>query len=121
LGSADRPTVATIRYYEEIGLLRPRRESGGQRTSTTNTFAGFLHPALPRFRFCDRGYSRAVVIAAQCKSCTEARKLAKAAGRAPPPARRTAGAGSNHHLAGHRLRNTCDGGPAPDCVILQAD
>jgi DNA-binding transcriptional MerR regulator len=72
------PTVATIRYYEQIGLLRPATRSGGQRT--------YDHEDVRRLSFIRRcrefDFSiediRALLSSRHNgKSCTEARRLAE--------------------------------------------
>jgi DNA-binding transcriptional MerR regulator len=111
----------TIRYYEEIGLLRPAdRQAGGQRTYGAED--------VERLRFIRRcrdfGFSveqvRSLVGLVQDRerSCMEARDLAQ------------------EHLAAVRARlnelkalernivsfivtcDACAGGPGPDCAIL---
>jgi DNA-binding transcriptional MerR regulator len=114
-------TVPTIRYYEEIGLLRPAARSGGQRT--------YDHEDIRRLSFIRRcrdfDFSipdvRALLgLMQNRRSCTEARNLAEG------------------HLVGLRRKlaelkaleatiaslvsqcdASCAGGPASDCVILQ--
>lgn len=109
-------TAPTIRFYEEIGLLRPAARAGGQRT--------YDHEDVRRLAFIRRcrdfGFSieeiRALLSLIHNRgSCTEARKLAEG------------------HLAALRRKLaellaalvaecavSCDNGAAPDCVILQA-
>lgn len=114
-------TVPTIRYYEEIGLLRQVARRGGQRI--------YDHEDARRLAFIRRcrdfDFSieeiRSLLSLMQANtSCGEARKLAE------------------RHLADLRRRlaelqalertiaslvtacaATCDGGAASDCVILQ--
>ncbi len=114
-------TVPTIRYYEEIGLLRQVSRKGGQRVYDHEDTR-----RLALIRRCrDFGFSieeiRALLSLMQNNtSCCEARKLAEG------------------HLADLRQKlaelqalersiaslvmacaATCDGGAAADCVILQ--
>lgn len=113
----------TIRYYEEIGLLRPAdRQSGGQRT-----YNGDDVKRLTFIRRCrEFGFSieqvRSLVALVQDRdsSCLDARDLAQS------------------HLAAVRTKlselkelersivgfivscdASCAGGPGPDCVILE--
>ena len=115
-------TVPTIRYYEEIGLLRQVSRKGGQRV--------YDHEDARRLAFIRRCRdfdfsieeirSLLSLMANNALPCGEARKLAEA------------------HLADLRRKlaelqalersiaalvtacaSTCDGGAAADCVILQ--
>ncbi len=116
-------TVPTIRYYEEIGLLRQVMRRGGQRVYDNED----VH-RLAFIRRC-RGFDfsieeiRSLLSLMQANtSCSGARKLAE------------------RHLAGLRQKlselqalertiaslvtacsSNCDGGAAADCVILQAE
>lgn len=116
-------TVPTIRYYEQIGLLRSAARSGGQRIYDNEDLR-----RLAFVRRCrDFDYSideiRSLLSLMQNhKPCTEARNLAA------------------NHLAGVRrklaelkalettiasLVSECDvscaGGPATDCVLLRTE
>jgi DNA-binding transcriptional MerR regulator len=115
-------TVATIRYYEQIGLLRTAVRSGGQRIYDNEDERRLAF--IRRCREFDLSISeiRALLLLMhRRRSCTEARQLAE------------------RHLVAlrrklHSLRAlecsiaalvsecvaTCDGGAAPDCVILKA-
>jgi DNA-binding transcriptional MerR regulator len=114
-------TVPAIRYYEEIGLLRPAARSGGQRT--------YDHEDIRRLSFIRRcrdfDFSipqvRSLLSLMQGRnSCTEARNLAESHLVA-----------LRRKLAELRALETtiaslvsecdisCAGGPASDCVILQ--
>jgi DNA-binding transcriptional MerR regulator len=115
-------TVATIRYYEQIGLLRTAVRSGGQRIYDNEDERRLAF--IRRCREFDLSISeiRALLsLMHRRQSCTEARQLAE------------------RHLVAlrrklHSLRAlecsiaalvsecvaTCDGGAAPDCVILKA-
>jgi DNA-binding transcriptional MerR regulator len=115
-------SVATIRYYEEIGLLRQVARRGGQRV--------YDHEDARRLAFIRRcreldfplSEIRSLLSLMQADACcSEARMLAE------------------EHLVGLRRKlselqalertiaslvaacaSTCDGGAARDCVILQA-
>jgi DNA-binding transcriptional MerR regulator len=115
-------TAPTIRYYEEIGLLRSAdRQSGGQRVYGE---ADVKHLTFIR-RCREFGFSidqvRSLVMLLQDpqSSCMHARDLAKdhlAAVRAKLSElkaleRSIAGFVSN-------CDSSCAGGPGPDCVIL---
>ena len=115
-------TVPTIRYYEQIGLLRPAARSGGQRT--------YDHEDVRRLSFIRRcrdfDFSiediRALLSLLQNgKSCTEARELAE--GRLVDLRRRRLELQALEATIASLVTacvNTCDGGAAPDCVILQS-
>lgn len=123
LAERTRTTPPTIRYYEEIGLLRtPERQAGGQRRYDERDVS-----RLAFIRHCRAlGFSihqvRSLVSLTQDRrrSCRDARELATA------------------HLASVRARvhelealarrietliergdSRCAGGPAPDCVMLE--
>jgi DNA-binding transcriptional MerR regulator len=115
-------TVPTIRYYEQIGLLRPAARSGGQRTYDNEDVRRLAFVRRCRdFDFSIPEIRSLLSLTQDRRSCTEARDLAEG------------------HLAALRgkldelkaleatiasLVRECDascaGGPAPDCVILQA-
>jgi DNA-binding transcriptional MerR regulator len=114
-------TVPTIRYYEEIGLLRPAARSGGQRTYDNEDVRRLsLIRRCRDFDFSIEEIRALLSLVQDRKSCTGARDRADA------------------HLV--RLRRklaelkalettiaslvsecdaSCAGGPASDCVILQ--
>lgn len=114
-------TVATVRYYEEIGLLRPAARSGGQRIYDNEDARRLsLIRRCRDFDFSIEEIRALLSLMQDRKSCTEARDRADA------------------HL--NRLRRklvelkalettiaslvtacdaSCAGGPASDCVILQ--
>lgn len=114
-------TVPTIRYYEDIGLLRPAARSGGQRIYDSEDVRRLSFIRRCReFEFSIDEVRALLSLTQDRRSCTEARDL-------------TAG-----HLAGLRRKLTelkalettiaslvlacdasCAGGPATDCVILQ--
>jgi DNA-binding transcriptional MerR regulator len=115
-------TVPTIRYYEQIGLLRPAARSGGQRTYDNEDVRRLAFVRRCRaFDFSIEEVRALLALMQDRKSCMEARNLAE--GR----------------LAGLRLKlaelaalestitsletecdASCVGGPASDCVILRA-
>lgn len=122
LGEQTGTSAPTIRYYEEIGLLRPaQRREGGQRVYGTEDVK-----RLTFIRRCrEFGFSikqvRSLVMLTQdrTRSCTDARDLAQ------------------EHLVEVRGKlselkalerslaafvtccdTSCVGGPGPDCVIL---
>lgn len=123
LASLAGTNVPTIRYYEEIGLLRPaKRRSGGQRVYAEEDVR-----QLTFIRRCrDFGFpieqvrSLVALMEDPKRSCMDARDLAQ------------------QHLAAVRAKlnelkalersiadfvtscdTSCVGGPGPDCVILK--
>ena len=114
-------SVPTIRYYEQIGLLRRPARSGGQRIYDQEDVRRLAF--VRRCREFDYSIEevRSLLSLMQCeKSCTEARDVAA------------------EHLAGVRRKlaelkaletaiaslvtecdASCAGGPASDCVIFQ--
>ena len=121
---ADRTgsTVATIRYYEEIGLLRPAaRQGGGQRTYDREDVRRLTFIRRCReYDFSIRDI-RALVSLMQDSgtSCTEARSLA--ATQLAQVRRKLIELRALETSIGAMI-TTCDtecaGGPAPDCVIF---
>jgi MerR family transcriptional regulator, copper efflux regulator len=113
----------TIRYYEEIGLLRPAdRQSGGQRT-----YGDADVKRLTFIRRCrDFGFSieqvRSLValVEDRDRSCMDARDLAQAHLTAVR-ARLTELKALERSIAGFvaNCDASCAGGPGPDCVILE--
>ena len=116
-------TVATIRYYEEIGLLRPAVRSGGQRTFDNEDVRRLSFIRRCRdFDFSIEDIRALLSLLHNGKSCTEARKLAE--GRLAELRRRRVELQALEATITSLVTacaNTCDGGSAPDCVILQAD
>jgi MerR family transcriptional regulator, copper efflux regulator len=124
-GLADRSgtNAPTIRYYEEIGLLRPAdRQSGGQRT-----YGDADVKRLTFIRRCrDFGFSieqvRSLValVEDRDRSCMDARDLAQAHLTAVR-ARLTELKALERSIAGFvaNCDASCAGGPGPDCVILE--
>jgi DNA-binding transcriptional MerR regulator len=114
-------TVPTIRYYEEIGLLRPVARKGGQRI--------YDHEDARRLAFIRRcrdfDFSieevRALLSLMQKNtSCGEARKLAE--GHLSDLRRRLAELQALERSIAALVTacvTSCDGGAAADCVILQ--
>lgn len=115
-------SVATIRYYEEIGLLRQAARQGGQRI--------YDHEDARRLAFIRRcrefDFSipeiRSLLSLMQSdSSCSEARKLAE--GHLAELRRKLVDLQTLERsiaLLVTACAATCDGGAAADCVILQA-
>jgi DNA-binding transcriptional MerR regulator len=115
-------TVPTIRYYEQIGLLRPAARSGGQRTYDNEDVRRLSFIRRCRdFDFPIEDIRALLTLLHNGKSCTEARKLAE--GRLAELRRRRAELQALEASIASLVTccaETCDGGAAPDCVILQA-
>jgi DNA-binding transcriptional MerR regulator len=115
-------TVPTIRYYEQIGLLRPAARSGGQRTYDNEDVRRLSFIRRCRdFDFPIDDIRALLTLLHNGKSCTEARKLAE--GRLADLRRRRAELEALEASIASLVTccaETCDGGAAPDCVILQA-
>jgi DNA-binding transcriptional MerR regulator len=115
-------TVPTIRYYEQIGLLRPAVRSGGQRTYDNEDVRRLSFIRRCRdFDFPIEDIRALLTLLHNGKSCTEARKLAE--GRLAELRRRRAELQALEASIASLVTccaETCDGGAAPDCVILQA-
>lgn len=115
-------SVATIRYYEEIGLLRQVARSGGQRI--------YDHADAHRLAFIRRcrdfDFSideiRSLLSLMQANaSCSEARTLAE--GHLVEVRRKLTELQALERSIASLVTacaSTCDGGAAKDCVILQA-
>jgi len=115
-------TVPTIRYYEEIGLLRPAARSGGQRTYDNEDVRrrSFIRRCRD-FDFSIDDIRTLLSLLQNGKSCTEARELAE--GRLVELRRRRLELQALEATIASLVTacaNTCDGGAAPDCVILQS-
>jgi DNA-binding transcriptional MerR regulator len=115
-------TVPTIRYYEQIGLMRPTVRSGGQRTYDNEDVRRLAF--IRRCRAFDFSIDEIRLLLSLLqggRSCTEARKLAE--GRLAELRRRLdelkALEASIASLV-TACAETCDGGAALDCVILQS-
>ena len=115
-------TVPTIRYYEEIGLLRPAARSGGQRTYDNEDVRRLTFIRRCRdFDFSIEDIRALLSLLHNGKSCTEARQLAE--GRLAELRRRQAELQALEATIASLVAacaTTCDGGAAPDCVILQS-
>jgi DNA-binding transcriptional MerR regulator len=114
-------TVPTIRYYEQIGLLRSAARSGGQRTYDNEDVRRLSFIRRCRdFDFPIDDIRALLTLLHNGKSCTEARKLAE--GRLADLRRRRAELQALEASIASLVTccaETCDGGAAPDCVILQ--
>ena len=115
-------TAATIRYYEQVGLLRPAARSGGQRIYDDEDERRLAF--IRRCREFDLSIEeiRALLSLMQRgESCTEARKLAE---RHLVELRRKLDSLRALECSIAALITecaaSCDGGAAPDCVILKA-
>jgi DNA-binding transcriptional MerR regulator len=116
-------TPPTIRYYEQIGLLRrPDRRDGGHRV-----YGDADLKRLTFIRRCrDFGFpieqvrDLVAVIEDADRSCTEVRDLARdqlLSVRSRLEELRELEASLSHLVADCEAR--CAGGPGPDCVILE--
>jgi DNA-binding transcriptional MerR regulator len=113
-------TVATIRYYEHVGLLRAVPRSGGQRIydNEDERRLAFIRRCR-EFDLPIGEIAELLSLVHRRASCTEARKLAE---RHLVELRRKldelqALTGSIAALISD-CAASCDGGAAPDCVIL---
>lgn len=115
-------SVATIRYYEEIGLLRQAARRGGQRIYDHEDARrlGFIRRCR-EFDFSIPEIRSLLSLMQRDTSCTEARKLAEGhlfelrrkLGELQVLERTVASLVS-------ACATSCDGGAASDCVILQS-
>jgi DNA-binding transcriptional MerR regulator len=115
-------SVATIRYYEEIGLLRQVARRGGQRI--------YDHEDAHRLAFIRRcrdfdfsipKIRSLLALMQRDTSCSEARELA--AGHLVGLRRKLSELQALERTVASLVAacaSTCDGGAARDCVILQA-
>jgi len=114
-------TVPTIRYYEEIGLLRPAARNGGQRTYDNEDVRRLSFIRRCRdFDFSIDDIRTLLSLLQNGKSCTRARELAE--GRLVELRRRRLELQALEATIASLVTacaTTCDGGAAPDCVILQ--
>lgn len=114
-------TVPTIRYYEQIGLLRPAARSGGQRTYDNEDLRRLTFIRRCReFDFSIEEIRSLLSLLQRGASCTEARQLAE--GRLAELRRRMVELKTLEASIASLVTacaDTCDGGAAPDCVILQ--
>jgi DNA-binding transcriptional MerR regulator len=115
-------TVPTIRYYEQIGLLRAAARSRGQRTYDNEDVRRLSFIRRCRdFDFSIDDIRALLSLLQNGQSCSEARKLAE--DRLAELRRRRIELQALEAAIGSLVTscaNTCDGGAAPDCVILQA-
>jgi DNA-binding transcriptional MerR regulator len=122
LASQTGTTVPTIRYYEEIGLLRPAiRQSGGQRTYDNEDARrlAFIRRCRAFDFSIDEVRSLLSLMQDGGSSCTAARDVAQA--QLDKVKRKLAElkaleATFTSMVAG--CDSQCVGGPALDCVIL---
>jgi DNA-binding transcriptional MerR regulator len=116
-------TVPTIRYYEQIGLLRPAARHGGQRTYDNEDLRRLTFIRRCReFDFSIEEIRSLLSLLQRGASCTEARQLAE--GRLAELRRRMVELKRLEASIASLVTacaDTCDGGAAPDCVILQVN
>jgi DNA-binding transcriptional MerR regulator len=114
-------TVPTIRYYEEIGLLRPAARSGGQRTYDHEDVRRLSFIRRCRdFEFSIPEVRSLLSLVQDRRSCIEARNLAE--GHLVALRRKLAelkALETTIALLVSECDASCAGGPASDCVILQ--
>ena len=114
-------TVPTIRYYEQIGLLRPAARRGGQRSFDSEHVhrLGFIRRCR-EFDFSIPEIRALLSLMQADRSCSEARALAE--GRLAELRRKLAELTRlERSIAGlvRECADSCDGGAAADCVILR--
>jgi DNA-binding transcriptional MerR regulator len=114
-------TVATIRYYEQVGLLRRTARSGKPRSFDNEDLRrlGFIRRCR-EFDFSIPEIRSLLSLMQSEVSCTEARKLAER--RLGELRRRLAELNALERSIASLVAGctaTCDGGAAADCVILQ--
>jgi DNA-binding transcriptional MerR regulator len=114
-------TVPTIRYYEKIGLLRPAARHGGQRSFDSEHVhrLGFIRRCR-EFDFSILEIRALLSLVQAGRSCTQARALAEV--RLLELRRKLAELQRlEKSIAGlvRQCADSCDGGAAADCVILQ--
>jgi MerR family transcriptional regulator, copper efflux regulator len=114
-------TVPTIRYYEQIGLLRPAARSGGQRIYDNEDVRRLAFIRRCRdFDFSLDDIRSLLSLMQRGASCSQARQLAE--GRLAELRCRMAELKALEASIASLVTacaKTCDGGAAPDCVILQ--
>lgn len=113
----------TIRYYEEIDLMRrPARNSGGHRTYVAADIARLTFIRRCReFGFpIDQVKTLVTLLDAPDRSCFEARDLAQAR-LADVRVKLSELKRLEKTLAAfvHQCISSCAGGPGPDCAVLQ--
>jgi DNA-binding transcriptional MerR regulator len=115
-------TVPTVRYYEQVGLLRPAARAGGQRTYDQEDVRRLAFIRRCRdFDFSIEEIRALLSLMHNRGSCTEARKLAE--DHLTALRRKLAELQTLERSIAAIVReckSSCDGGSAPDCVILQA-
>jgi len=113
-------TVATIRYYEQLGLLRPAARIGGQRIYDNEDEGRLAFIRRCReFELPIAEIGRLLTLMHRRESCTEARKLAER--HLVELRRKLASLQALESAIAELITEcaaSCDGGAAPDCVIL---
>jgi DNA-binding transcriptional MerR regulator len=123
LASQTGTTVPTIRYYEEIGLLRPAaRQSGGQRTYDNEDARRLAFTRRCREFDFSIAEVRSLLSLKQDSelSCTQTRDLAQC--QLAKVKRKLADLKALEATFTSMVANChskCVGGAAPDCVILE--
>jgi DNA-binding transcriptional MerR regulator len=116
-------SVPTIRYYEEIGLLRPAARAGGQRTYDNEDVRRLAFIRRCRdFDFSIPEVRSLLSLMQDRKSCTEARNLAE--GHLVELRRKLAELTALETTIASLVTKcdaSCAGGPASDCVILRGN
>jgi DNA-binding transcriptional MerR regulator len=114
-------TVATIRYYEQVGLLRPAARRGGQRTYDNEDVRRLAFVRGCREFYLSLEEIRALLsLMHRRESCTEARMIAER--HLVELRRKLAALQQLERTMASLVREcatSCDGGAAPDCVILK--
>jgi DNA-binding transcriptional MerR regulator len=116
-------TVATIHYYEQVGLLRPPARSGGQRIyghGDVGRLAFIRH--CRDFDLSIEEIGALLTLLDRRGSCTDARQLAER--RLGDVRRRLAELRTLERTLASLVSEcagSCDGGQAADCVILRAN
>ena len=114
-------SVPTIRYYEQVGLLRPAARSGGQRTYDNQDVRRLAFVRRCRdFDYSIEEVRSLLSLMHGEKPCTEARDLA--AGHLAGVRRKLAELKALETAIASLVKEcdaSCAGGPASACVILQ--
>ena len=115
-------SVATIRYYEEIGLLREAARRGGQRIYDHEDAHRLAFVRRCReFDFSIEEIRTLLLLMRAGGSCSGARQLAE--GHLADLRRKLSELQALERTIASLVTtcaSTCDGGAAADCVILQA-
>ena len=116
-------TVPTIRYYEQIGLLRSVARSGGRRDYDNEDLrrVAFIRRCR-EFDFSIAEIRSLLSLMQRGASCTDAKRLAQE--RLTELRRRLAELKALEASIAALVTacgETCDGGAASDCVILQTN